>query len=70
MWLRLMLTSMAAWNLMPAISAPENNPPDVDVMDGIAGDGAEDSAQAANDARLLAMGDGVVADDVVADVFP
>ena len=31
--------------------------------------GAEGGAQAADDARLLAVGDGVVADDVVADVF-
>ena len=41
--------------------------PDVDVVDGVAGDGAERGAQAADDARLLAMGDRVVADDVVAD---
>ena len=41
--------------------------PDVDVVDGVAGDGAERGAQAADDARLLAVGDGVVADDVVAD---
>ena len=43
--------------------------PDVNVVDGIAGDGAERSAQAADDARLFAMRDGVVANEVVADVF-
>ena len=32
-------------------------PPDVDVVDGVAGDGAEGGAQAADDARLLAVGD-------------
>ena len=42
-------------------------PADVDVVDGVAGDDAERRAQAADDARLLAMRDGVVADDVVAD---
>ena len=52
---------------MPAISAPREQPPDVDVVDGVAGDGAEAAAQAADDARLFAVGDGVVADDVVAD---
>ena len=41
--------------------------PDVDVMDGVAGDGAERGTQAADDARLLAVGDVVVADDVMAD---
>ena len=44
-------------------------PPDVDVVDGVAGDDAEGGAQAADDARLFAVGDGVVADDVVADGF-
>ena len=44
-------------------------PPDVDVVNGIAGDRAECGAQAADDARLLAVRDGVVAHDVVADGF-
>lgn len=42
----------------------------VDVVDGVAGDGAEGRAQAANDARLFAVRDGVVADNMVADIFP
>ena len=42
-------------------------PPDMDVVDRVAGDRAERRAQAADDARLLAVRDGVVADDVVAD---
>ena len=45
-------------------------PADVDVVDGVAGDGAEGGAEAADDAGLLAVRDGVVADDVVADVLP
>ena len=45
-------------------------PADMDVMDGVAGDGAERRAQTADDAGLLAVGDRVVADDVVADVSP
>ena len=44
-------------------------PPDVDVVDVVAGDRAEDRAQAADDARLLAVGDVVVPHDVVADVL-
>ncbi len=43
-------------------------PSHVDVMNVVAGDPAEDRAQAADDARLLAMRDVVVAHDVVADV--
>ena len=43
-------------------------PPHVDVVNIVAGDLAEDRAQAADDARLLAMRDMVVAHDVVADV--
>ena len=39
-------------------------------MDGIAGNDAERGAQAADDARLFAMRDGVVPDDVMADVLP
>ena len=69
MWLPADPTSMAAWNLMPAISAPVNKPADMDVVDRIAGDGTEGRAQAADDSGLLAMGNGVVANDVVADVF-
>jgi hypothetical protein len=42
---------------------------DVDVVDRVAGDGAERGAEAADDARLLAVRDGVVADDMVADVL-
>ena len=42
---------------------------DMNVMDGVAGDGAERRAQAADDSGLLAVRNGVVADDVVADVF-
>jgi hypothetical protein len=39
----------------------------MDVVNGVAGDRAERGAQAADDARLFTMGDGVVADDVVTD---
>src|ERR1019366_2406672 len=42
---------------------------DMDVMYGVARDGAERSAQAADNPGLLAVRDGVVADNVVADVF-
>ena len=52
---------------MPAISAPVNKLPYVNIVDGVAGDRAEDGAQAADDAGLLAMRDRVVADNVVAD---
>ena len=45
-------------------------PSDVDIVDGVAGDGAERASQAADDAGLFAVRDRVVADDVVADVFP
>jgi len=44
-------------------------PPHVDVVDGVAGDHAERGAEAADDAGLFAVRNGVVADDVVADVF-
>ncbi len=59
-------TSMAPWNLMPAISAPVKSSPDVDVVDGVAGDRAERRSETADDAGLLAMRDRVVADDVPA----
>ena len=41
----------------------------MDVMDGVAGDGAERTPHTAHDAGLFAMGDVVVADDMVADGF-
>src|ERR1035437_6069763 len=48
---------------------PGEEPADVDVVDGVAGDGAERGAEAADDARLLAVRNGVVADAVVANVL-
>ena len=41
----------------------------VDVVDVIAGDGAEGATQAAHNAGLLAMGDFIVADGMAADGF-
>ena len=41
--------------------------PHVDVMDGVAGDGAEGGAETADDAGLFAMRNVVVADEVAAD---
>ena len=54
---------------MPAISAPLNKLADVNVVDGVARDDAERRAQAADDPGLLAVGNRVVANDVMADVF-
>lgn len=48
---------------------PTEQLPHMNVMDGVACDGTERGAQAADDARLLAIGDGVVANDVVANGF-
>ena len=48
---------------------PDEQPPHVDVVDRIARDGAEHGAHAADDARLLAVRNVVVAHDVVADVL-
>ncbi len=42
-------------------------PPDVDVVNGIPAHHAEHDSQATDNARLLAVRDGVVANDVVAD---
>ena len=41
--------------------------PDMDVMDGVAGDGTEHRAQTSHDAHLFTIGDLVVAHHVVAD---
>jgi hypothetical protein len=49
---------------------PADPSPDRDVVDGVALDGAEDPAEAAVDAVLLAVRDPVVAHHVAADVVP
>ena len=58
---------MAAWNLMPAISAPVNSRRTWMSWMVLPVTVLNDGAQAADDARLFAVRDGVVADDVVAD---
>ncbi len=70
MWLRLISVSMAAWILMPAISAPVNRRRTWMSWMSLPVIVLKHRPQAADDARLLAVRDGVVAHDVVADVLP